>query len=192
MKLHTSNFVFRKLFILAINALRWLSPVTFTLCSYLLILLLGTHDEFLIVRECFLVLYFMTRPLIIVGILLLALDWIVIVFMEFTEEDLSQSLGLPLSAWFSLRLVSRKKRFEDTKDLSVFIDVTVGIFFFLLEQCNTGIHCSLACSYPLDSQGTDCIRMLVASEVFTLLKSLCRREIIVLADCKSRRAEWSC
>jgi hypothetical protein len=40
MKLHTSNFVFRYWLILAADPLRWLSPIIFTLWSYLLILLL--------------------------------------------------------------------------------------------------------------------------------------------------------
>ena len=78
----------------------------------MLILLLGTHDDFFIVREGFLVLHFMIRPLIIVGVFLPALDLIVTVFMEFVEEDRSQSLvSLVLSAWFPLKLVSGEKRF---------------------------------------------------------------------------------
>jgi len=81
--------------------------VTITNYFHFVLLLLGTRDEFFIVREGFLVLHLITPPLIIIGILLLALDWTVIFSMEFVEEDRSQSLvGLKLSAWFSLRLVS--------------------------------------------------------------------------------------
>ena len=62
-------------------------------------------------------------------------------FLEFVADDHSQLLiGFISTVWFSLRLVSGVKRFEDMQDCSVAIADTVGIFFFLLKLCTTGIH----------------------------------------------------
>jgi len=83
--------------------------------------------------------------------------------MDFVDDDHSLLLViLNSSAWLS-RLVSGVKRFQDMMGCSVFIDVTIGVFIFLLKLCTTGIHLSLACSYTLDSQDRDGFGMSVAS-----------------------------
>ena len=113
-KLHTSNFVFRYWLILAADPWRWLSQIIFPLWSYLLILLPGTRDEIFSDDEGVLVSTFVTLPLIIVGILLPALGWIMFFSVEFVADGHSQLLlGFISTVWFSMRLVSGVKRFED-------------------------------------------------------------------------------
>ena len=55
------------------------------------------------------------------------------------QQNPKPLVEIPSSVSLVLVEVSGEKRFEDTKDLSVLIDVAVDIFFFLLEQCTTGI-----------------------------------------------------
>ena len=52
-------------------------------------------------------------------------------FVFFVDDDHSLLIvSLISSEWFTLRLVSSEKPFEDMKGCSVFIDVTVGVFFY--------------------------------------------------------------
>jgi hypothetical protein len=54
--------------------------------------------------------------------------------VDFVDDDLSLlHVSFISSVRFSLRLVSGVKRFEDMMGCSVFIEVTVGVFAFLLK-----------------------------------------------------------
>ena len=110
-------------------------------------------------------------------------------FDDFDDEVHSWLLvGCTSSGWFSSRLASGVKRFEDVQDFFAVPDETIGVFFPLLELCTIGIHLTLVLSCLLDPQGRDGFGRLVASRAVALLMSSRRREIIVFAVFSSSRA----